>query len=51
LMGGGKAGGGQHGSAQSERKSKNGMLPLDHVQSESEAAKKGHEKIVRLCTL
>jgi len=29
-MRGGEAGGGEHGSAESERESEDGVLPLDH---------------------
>jgi hypothetical protein len=47
LMGGGKAGGGEHGSAERKRKSKDGVLPFDHFERDAEAAEEGHEKIVR----
>ena len=34
--------GGQHGSAKSKWKSKDGMLPLDHFQSGFDVGEKGH---------
>ena len=46
-MGGGKAGGGQHGSAESERESEDGVLPLDHFQRYAEVVEDGHGKIVK----
>jgi len=45
-MGGGKAGGGEHGSAESERESEDGMLPLDHFEGDAEVVEDGHGKIV-----
>jgi hypothetical protein len=45
-MGGGKAGGGEHGSAKSEGESEDGMLPLDHFQGDAEVVEDGHGKIV-----
>ena len=46
LMGGGKAGSGEHGSAESEREGEDGVLPLDHFQSNAKVVKYGHGKIV-----
>ena len=47
LMGGGKARGGEHGSAKSERESEDGVLPLDHLESDAEAVEDRHGKIVK----
>jgi len=41
-MGGGKSGSGQHGSAESERESEDGVLPLNHFQSDAEVVEDGH---------
>lgn len=41
-MGGGQAGGGQHGSAEGERESEDGMLPLDHLERDAEIVEDGH---------
>ena len=46
-MGSGKAGGGEHRSAKRERESEDGVLPLDHFQSDAEAMEDGHGKIVK----
>jgi len=46
-MAGGKAGGGEHGSAESEGERKDGVLPLDHFEGHAEVAEKGHRRIVR----
>ena len=46
LMRGGKAGGGEHGSAESERKSEDGVLPLDHFERDTQVVKDGHREIV-----
>jgi hypothetical protein len=45
-MGAGKAGGGEHGSAESEGESEDGVLPLDHFESHAEVAKERHGTIV-----
>jgi hypothetical protein len=42
LMGGGKAGGGKHGSAESEGESEDGVLPLNHFERDAEIVKDGH---------
>jgi len=47
LMGAGKAGGSQHGSAEGKRESEDGVLPFDHFESDAEVVKDGHRKIVR----
>ena len=47
LMGSGKAGGGEHGSAKSEWKGKNGVLPFDHLERDAKVAESGHETIVK----
>ena len=41
-MAGGKAGGGEHGSAQSEWESEDGVLPLDHFERDAEVVEDGH---------
>jgi hypothetical protein len=46
LMGGGKAGSGEHGSAESEGESEDGVLPLNHFESDAEIVKDGHGTIV-----
>ena len=46
LMGGGEAGSGEHGSAESEGESEDGVLPLDHFESDAEVMEDGHGKIV-----
>ena len=46
-MGGGKARGGEHGSAESERESEDGVLPLDHFEGDAEVVEDGHGKIVK----
>jgi hypothetical protein len=51
LMGRGKAGGGQHGSADSERESEDGVLPLNHFQGDAEVVEYGHGKIVEQGTV
>ena len=45
-MGSGKAGGGEHGSAQSEGESEDRVLPLDHFEGYAEVVENGHRKIV-----
>ena len=47
LMDCGKAGGGEHGSAEREGESEDRMLPLDHLESDAEIVEDGHRKIVR----
>ena len=47
LMSGGKAGSGEHGSAERERESEDGVLPLDHLQGDAKVAEDGHREIVR----
>lgn len=47
LMDSGKAGGGEHGSAEREGESEDRMLPLDHLESDAEIVEDGHRKIVR----
>src|ERR1700733_11284571 len=47
LMSAGKAGGGGHGSAERERESEDGMLPLDHFKRDAQVVENGHRKIVR----
>src|SRR5271166_3310603 len=47
LVGGGKTGGGEHGSAEGKWESEDGVLPLDHLESDAEVVKDGHRKIVR----
>ena len=42
-----KAGSGEHGSAESERESEDGVLPLDHFERNAQVAQDGHRKIVR----
>jgi hypothetical protein len=42
LMNGGKAGGGEHGSAESERESEDGVLPLDHLEGDAEVVEDRH---------
>ncbi len=46
-MGGGQAGGGEHGSAEREWESEDGVFPLNHFQGDAEIAKQRHGKIVR----
>ena len=46
LMHGGKTGGGEHGSAESEWESEDGVLPLNHLEGDTEVAENGHEEIV-----
>jgi len=46
LMGGGKAGGGEHSSAEREGESEDGVFPLDHFEGDAKVAKQGHGKIV-----
>jgi hypothetical protein len=41
-MGGGKSGGGEHGSAESEWESEDGVLPLDHFEGDAEVVEDGH---------
>ena len=47
LVSGGQAGSGEHGSAESERESEDGVLPLDHFERNAQVAQDGHRKIVR----
>ena len=47
LMRTGKAGSGEHGSAESERESEDGVLPLDHFERNAQVAQDGHRKFVR----
>ena len=47
LMSAGKAGSGEHGPAESEGESEDGMLPLDHFERDAQVVKNGHRKIVR----
>jgi len=42
LMSGGKARGGEHGSAEREWESEDGVLPLDHFKGDAEVVKNGH---------
>ena len=42
LMSGGKAGSGEHGSAERERESEDGVLPLDHLQRDAQVVQDGH---------
>jgi hypothetical protein len=42
LMRGGKSGGGEHGSAESEWESEDGVLPLDHFEGDPEVVEDGH---------
>ena len=42
LMGSGKAGGSEHGSAEREWKREDGVLPLDHFERYAEVAQDGH---------
>jgi len=42
LMRGGKSGGGEHGSAESEWESEDGVLPLDHFEGDAEVVEDGH---------
>jgi len=46
LMRGGKSRGGEHSSAESERESENGVLPLDHLECDPEVVEDGHGEIV-----
>jgi hypothetical protein len=46
LMGGGKAGSGEHSATESERESEDGVLPLNHFESDAEIVKDGHGTIV-----
>src|SRR5258708_38014837 len=46
-MGSGQGGGGEHGSAEREWESEDGVFPLDHFQGRAEIAQEGHGKIVR----
>ena len=41
-MRGGEAGGGEHGSAEGEGKSEDGVLPLDHFEGDAEVVEDGH---------
>lgn len=43
LMPGRKAGGGEHGSAESEWESEDGVLPFDHLEGDAKVAKDEHE--------
>jgi hypothetical protein len=45
-VGSGKSGGGEHGSAESEREREDGVLPLDHFEGDAEVVENGHGKIV-----
>jgi len=47
LMGGWKAGGGQHGSAKSKWEREDRVLPLDHFQGDAKVVEDGHGKIVK----
>ncbi len=42
LMSRGQAGGGQHSSAEGERESEDGVLPLDHFEGDAEVVEDGH---------
>lgn len=42
LMGSGKAGGGEHGSAKRKWKGKDGVLPFDHLEGDAKVAESGH---------
>ena len=42
LVGGGKAGSGEHGSAEGEWESEDGVLPFDHFKGDAEVAEDGH---------
>ena len=46
LMSCGKSRGGEHGSAESEWESEDGVLPLDHFKRYAKIAENRHEKIV-----
>src|SRR5271169_3106927 len=50
-MGGGEAGSGQHGSADSKRESEDGVLPLNHVEGYAEVAEDGHGNNVSVLSL
>jgi hypothetical protein len=41
-MRGGQARGGEHGSAESEGESEDGVLPLDHFEGDAEIVENGH---------
>jgi len=47
LMRCGKAGSGEHGSAEREWESEDGVLPLDHLERDAEVVENGHREIVR----
>ena len=49
LMGGGKAGSGEHGPAESEGEGEDGVLPLNHFESDAEIVKEGHGDDCRTC--
>ena len=42
LMGGGKSGGGEHGSAEGEGERENGVLPFDHFERDAEVVEDWH---------